>query len=135
MSRLVRRRQTVLVLSPYAGDVEGNLEYAKSCMQDSLSRGEAPFAPHLLYTQEGVLSDDIPEERDRGIDCSIEWGWRAQLIAAYIDHGISDGMQREMLQFAQEGRTVLLRSVYGDVTAEQAGTLNREAHGDDDEMG
>ena len=56
---------TVIVESPYAGDVERNERYARACIRDCLLRGEAPFASHLLYTQAGVLDDTIKEERDR----------------------------------------------------------------------
>ena len=38
----------VIVESPYAGDVEANEEYARQCVRDSLMRGEAPIASHLL---------------------------------------------------------------------------------------
>ena len=52
----------VLLESPYAGDIEANLSYARACMRDCFERGEAPFASHLLYTQMGVLDDTIPAE-------------------------------------------------------------------------
>ena len=48
----------VIVESPYAGDIEANVAYARACLGDCLSRGEAPFACHLLYTQPGVLRDE-----------------------------------------------------------------------------
>lgn len=51
----------VIVESPYAGDIEANVAYARRCLRDSLARGEAPIASHLLYTQEGVLRDDVPD--------------------------------------------------------------------------
>ena len=38
----------VILESPYSGDVEANLEYARSCLHDCLERGEAPIASHLL---------------------------------------------------------------------------------------
>ena len=50
----------VILESPYAGDVERNIEYAKLCMKHSLTMGEAPLLSHLLYTQ--VLDDTIPIE-------------------------------------------------------------------------
>ena len=53
----------VIIESPYAGDIEKNVEYARACVRDSLSRGEAPIASHLLYTQPGILKDEIPSER------------------------------------------------------------------------
>ena len=53
----------VYLESPYAGDVEKNIKYARLCMKDSLDRGEYPFASHLLYTQENILNDNDPVER------------------------------------------------------------------------
>lgn len=44
----------VIVESPYAGDVKTNVAYARAAIRDCLMRGEAPYASHLLYTQEGV---------------------------------------------------------------------------------
>ena len=59
----------VCIESPFAGNVEFNVEYAKLAMKDSLSRGEAPFLSHLLYTQ--VLDDTKPDERGWGISASF----------------------------------------------------------------
>ena len=42
------RKKTILE-SPYSGDVEKNIDYAKKCLRDSLERDECPFASHLLY--------------------------------------------------------------------------------------
>lgn len=61
----------VIIESPYAGNVEENLKYARLCVRDSLSRNEAPIASHLLYTR--VLDDNIPEERQWGIDAGLTW--------------------------------------------------------------
>ena len=38
----------VIVESPYAGDIETNVAYARAALRDCLSRGEAPIASHLL---------------------------------------------------------------------------------------
>ena len=82
----------VIIESPYAGDVEANVKYARECMRDSLSRGEAPIASHLLYTQEGILDDLIPEERERGIDAGLEWMAASDCQVFYIDLGGSRWM-------------------------------------------
>lgn len=82
----------VVVESPYAGDIAANVEYARACMRDCLERGEAPIASHLLYTQPGVLRDDLPEERQLGIDAGLAWGAKADLVAFYVDRGWSPGM-------------------------------------------
>ncbi len=62
----------VILESPFAGDVEKNLEYARKCMRDCFMRGEFPFASHLLYTQDGILDDDLLEERKLGISAGDE---------------------------------------------------------------
>lgn len=82
----------VIIESPLAGDVEANVSYARACMADSLRRGEAPFASHLLYTQ--VLDDVKPEERELGLSAGLEWYAGATLCAVYVDRGISGGMRR-----------------------------------------
>lgn len=57
----------VILETPYAGDVEYNLKYARACVADCIRRHEAPFASHLIYTQDGVLDDNDPNERMLGI--------------------------------------------------------------------
>ena len=83
----------VIIESPFAGDVEKNTHYARACVRDSLLRGEAPIASHLLYTQEGILNDDVPEERQHGIDAGLVWRTVAQASVVYTDLGISKGME------------------------------------------
>ena len=64
----------VIVESPYAGNVKKNLTYSRFCMHDCLvNYNEAPFASHLLYTQEHILNDDVPLERRLGIDAGFVW--------------------------------------------------------------
>lgn len=84
----------VVLESPYAGDVEANVAYARRCVRDSLSRGEAPIASHLLYTQADILNDADAGERQWGIDAGLEWLEVAEATVVYIDHGVSPGMQR-----------------------------------------
>ena len=82
----------VIIESPYAGDVERNLRYARACLADSLARGESPLASHLLFTQPGVLDDTKPEERKRGIAAGFAWRGVADATVFYTDLGMSDGM-------------------------------------------
>lgn len=87
------RMRLVILESPYAGDIEANVAYARRCVRDSLMRGEAPIASHLLYTQPGILRDDIAEERQWGIDAGLAWRAVAQATVVYTDRGISTGMR------------------------------------------
>jgi hypothetical protein len=86
----------VILESPFAGDIKKNVEYARVCVKDILMRGEAPIASHLLYTQDGILNDNVPEERRIGIDAGLSWKEVADLHVFYIDRGISKGMQYAM---------------------------------------
>ena len=99
----------VILESPYAGDVERNARYARRALRDSLMRGEAPLASHLLYTQPGVLDDAVPAERATGIDAGLAWGPAAALTVVYADHGISRGMKYGIERAKADGRPVEIR--------------------------
>jgi len=83
----------VIIESPYAGDIERNIKYARACLKDSLNRNEAPLASHLLYTQDGVLDDGIKAERMQGINAGLAWLEVVNLHVFYIDYGMSKGME------------------------------------------
>ena len=82
-------------------------------MRDSLNRGEAPFAMHLLYTQEGILNDDIPEERNWGIEAGMAWGKFAGVTAVYTNLGITPGMEFGIQRANEEGRKIEYRNLDG----------------------
>jgi hypothetical protein len=101
----------VLLESPFAGNVEENLRYARACMRDCLHRGEAPFASHCLYTQPGVLDDDSPAERAHGIEAGLAIGRLLSKTVVYQDLGISRGMQLGIERANAEGRPVEYRTL------------------------
>ena len=101
----------VILESPFTGDIEKNLEYARKCMKDCFKRGEFPFASHLLYTQEGILDDDNPEERKLGIAAGLMWGSFASKTIVYVDLGISEGMKIGMKNAKDAKRIIELRSL------------------------
>ena len=92
MNGRVERGQLVIIESPYAGDLERNVAYARAAMRDSLRRGEYPIASHLIYTQPGILRDEVPAERELGIRAGLAWRRAADLAVFYIDLGWSGGM-------------------------------------------
>jgi hypothetical protein len=106
-----REMPLVLIESPFAGDVETNIRFARACMRDSLERGESPFAMHLLYTQEGILDDDIPKERDRGIEAGLAWGKQASKTVVYTNLGITEGMEKGIQRAKEEGREIEYREL------------------------
>lgn len=103
----------VVIESPYKGatpeEQEANVAYAKACMLDSLRRGEAPFASHLLYTQ--VLDDAKNDEREMGIAAGLKFVRDCDLTAVYIDRGVSSGMLRGTEEAARAGRAFEVRSL------------------------
>lgn len=91
----------VILESPYAGrglfpflDRLLNIRYARACVRDSLLRGEAPIASHLLYTQRGILRDSVPDERALGIEAGLDWASVAEATIVYIDRGTTSGMEQ-----------------------------------------
>ena len=102
----------VILESPYAGDIIRNTNYARACLRDCLLRGETPFASHLLYTQPGVLDDQVQEERKLGIDAGLAWGKVAEATVVYTDYGISSGMKYGIARAKKEGRLVEYRQIF-----------------------
>lgn len=88
----------VIIESPYSGktpeELSRNIVYARRCLVDAIHRGEAPLASHLLYTQPGVLDDDVASERNMGIFAGLTWTRVADTVVAYVDLGVSEGMTR-----------------------------------------
>jgi|TARA_R110000737_G_scaffold296167_1_gene302787 hypothetical protein len=101
----------VILESPFAGDEQANIDYARLCVRDSLVRGEAPIASHLLYTQPTILDDSVPEERQHGIDAGLAWGIVADATIVYTDRGISDGMYYGIKHAHLAFRDVEFRSI------------------------
>jgi hypothetical protein len=101
----------VIVESPYAGDVDRNKAYARAAMHDCIRRGEAPFASHLLYTQPGVLNDQVKAERELGIKAGLAWGEKADATVVYDDLGVSEGMRQGIARATTAGRPVEMRSI------------------------
>ena len=97
-----KNMRRVVIESPYAGrscwrivalfQRARNRRYARQCVRDSLMRGEAPIASHLLYTQPGILRDGIASERQQGIEAGLAWRTVADASVVYVDRGISKGM-------------------------------------------
>ncbi len=111
---MANNMRLVVIESPYAGDVERNVRYARACMGDCLKRGEAPLASHLLYPQEGILDDNIPEERELGMKSGFEWARRADATVVYTDLGTTSGMSQGIANAWLEGRVIEFRELGGE---------------------
>lgn len=105
----------VILESPFAGKVDFNIAYARACLRDSLLRGEAPIASHLLYTQKGVLNDDIPEERTLGIEAGLQWLGQSNYTVVYEDLGLSPGMEYGIEKARERGNVIIRRKLGIDI--------------------
>jgi hypothetical protein len=86
-------RKLVYIASPYAGDVDRNIETAKLYCRFALQNDCDFIAPHLLYPQ--VLNDDKPSERE----ACIKMGVRLLAFADELwvcEQRISEGMKIEI---------------------------------------
>lgn len=94
----------VYVVSPYSGATSPwwirpfvrwqNVRFARKCMDDCFRYGEAPFVPHLLYTQ--IFNDDNSDERRLGCVMACVWLKQSHHLAVYLDRGITPGMRSEI---------------------------------------
>ena len=107
----------VIMESPYGSDdpavVERNVEYARACVRDCVLREESPLASHLLFTQPGILDDNVPEERELGIQAGLAWGAEAERTVVYTDRGISRGMKYGIQRAKDEKRPIEYRELGG----------------------
>jgi hypothetical protein len=110
----------VVIESPYAGDVERNLEYARRAMRDCILHDEAPYASHLLYTQPGILNDNDPTERALGIFLGFAWRDLADSVIFYTDYGWSSGMKAARDALTYEKRTWEERQIGPNPVADQS---------------
>ena len=86
-------RPIIYICSPYAGDIEKNVNAARGYSRFAVDKGFIPIAPHLLFPQ--FLNDADPNERELGLffgnalmsKCSEVW---------VFGNNISAGMQAEI---------------------------------------
>ena len=90
-----------------------NIAYARAAMRDCLLRGEAPYASHLLYTQANVLDDNVPKEREHGIQAGFAWRSAADATIVYTDLGISKGMRYGIEHAEKLGTPIEYRTLEG----------------------
>lgn len=111
MNKKIKR---VIVESPYAGDIPKNLRYLRACIRDCLLRDEAPLASHAIYTQDGVLRDEVPEERMHGITAGFAWREVSDLTVVYTDLGTSKGMEYGIAHAKELGHPIEYRRLGGE---------------------
>ncbi len=94
----------IFICSPYAGDVENNVEAARKLCRKAIEAGHAPFAPHLHYP--GIVDDAELEERAAGISSGLRFMEACDEVWAYIGKGRSPGMIQELTYAASTGKLI-----------------------------
>jgi len=95
----------VFICSPFAGDIERNVEIAKKLCCMAMDQGYAPFAPHPLYPR--FVDDHDPKERSAGISCGLAYMETCSEVWAFTGNGISKGMQQELSHAREIGKTIV----------------------------
>ena len=80
-------RPIVYICSPYAGDIDANVDAARRYSRFAVEQGYIPIAPHLLFPQ--FLNDADPKERQLGLffgnalmsKCSEVWVFGSRISA------------------------------------------------------
>lgn len=93
-------KELLYIISPYAGDIAANVEFAIRCCRMAIRQGYVPIAVHLLYPQ--ILDDSDPTERATGLElglnillhCSAAWVCGTR---------ISPGMENEIQEVQRLG--------------------------------
>lgn len=88
-----------------------DIAYGRAAIKDSLMRGEAPIAPHLTYGQNLVLDHSDPQQAhliNVAADMVLEI---VDMLAVYVDRGISEAMQARIDYAGELGLTVERRSL------------------------
>ena len=90
----------IYIASPYAGDIQSNVEFAEAACRFAVSQGVTPLAVHLLYPQ--ILDDQIPDERTVGIQMGLRVLKACDELWVCGDF-ISHGMQIELTAAEEYG--------------------------------
>ena len=98
----------VYICSPYRGEVERNLQYARELTRVALENGYVPITPLLYITL--AVNDEVPEEREKGMAAGKELLKHCKYILIGGRHGLSEGMLEE-IGIAQKCGTIELARV------------------------
>ena len=88
----------VFISSPYAGEVETNIENAKRYCQFAVRQGVVPLAPHLHFPQ--FLDDNNERERQQGLTFALALLNRCDELWVFSET-VSKGMEAE-IAYAKE---------------------------------
>ncbi len=105
-SKKVPRRYMpkVFISSPFAGEVQRNIENARRYCAFAVERGYIPYAPHLFFPQ--FLLDAVPEQRELGLFMGKVFLDGSKELWVFGDR-VSHGMEEEIRRAKKRG--ILIR--------------------------
>ncbi len=95
--------QLVYICSPYAGDIEYNVNRAKGYCRFAVSKGYIPLAPALHYPL--FLDDSDRDERELGLSFALLLLTKCNELWVFGDR-ISSGMAQEIRKAKQRGMPI-----------------------------
>lgn len=99
----------IYVASPYAGDIETNVEFAVAACDFVLRCGNGFIAPHLFYPK--ILDDSDPKQRKQGLEMGLTLLERSDALWFFGDH-VSAGMRVE-IEYASQ-KNIPIRQITKD---------------------
>jgi hypothetical protein len=107
--RALMSKGLCIVESPFKGDRERNVEFAKNVCRALVWEGWNPYASHLFFPQ--FLDDDDEAERQTGISFGLEWGAKARVVFCCLREGedMSLGMEYALSLHRMQGKITMLR--------------------------
>ena len=97
------------ICSPYAGDVEQNVQNARRYCAFALSQGALPIAPHLLLPQ--FMREETEETRELALHMGLILLSKCRELWFFGD-AVSEGMKREISRARWRG--MIVRHFTGD---------------------
>ena len=90
----------IYVCSPFAGDIEGNIEKARSYCAFAVKQGYIPYASHLFFPQ--FMSDEDPVQRELGLFMGLVYLDGCRECWVFGD-AVSSGMAAEIKRAKKRG--------------------------------
>jgi len=97
-------RPIVYICSPYAGDIEKNVERARLYSRFAVEEGCIPLTVHLLYPQ--FMNDENPAERELALRFGNVLMSKCAQVWVFAGHGISAGMAGEIEHAQNKGYSI-----------------------------
>ena len=94
-------RPIVYICSPYAGDIEKNVERARLYSRFAVESGCIPLTVHLLYPQ--FMNDENPAERELALRFGNVLMSKCSEVWVFAGHGVSNGMASEIAYAKRKG--------------------------------